>query len=67
MGAGENAVISILLELLLAGAGTLLVIDEIELGLHAKAQKEFITVLKEICRSNKCQEICSTHSDIILS
>ena len=67
MGAGENAVISILLELLLAGAGTLLVIDEIELGLHAKAQKEFITVLKEICRSNKCQVICSTHSDIILS
>ena len=46
MGAGENAVISILLELLLAGAGTLLVIDEIELGLHAKAQKEFITILK---------------------
>lgn len=67
MGAGENAVISILLELLLAGPGTLLVIDEIELGLHARAQKEFITVLKEICCNNKCQVICSTHSDIILS
>lgn len=67
MGAGENAVISILLELLLAGPGTLLVIDEIELGLHAKAQKEFIQVLKEICNNYKCQVICSTHSDIILS
>ncbi len=67
MGAGENAVISILLELLSAGMGSLMVIDEIELGLHAKAQHEFIRVLKEICLSNKCQIICSTHSDIILN
>ncbi|MBC3515213.1 ATP-binding protein [Neobittarella massiliensis] len=67
MGAGENAVISILLELLIAGSGSLLVIDEIELGLHAKAQREFIKILKEICYKNKCQVICSTHSDIVLS
>ena len=67
MGAGENAVISILLDLLIAGPGTLLVIDEIELGLHAKAQREFIRILKELCKINKCQVICSTHSDIILS
>lgn len=67
MGAGENAVISILLDLLSAGPGTLLVIDEIELGLHAKAQREFIAILKEICREYKCQVICSTHSDIVLS
>lgn len=66
MGAGENAVISILLELLCAGPGALMVIDEIELGLHAKAQNEFIKVLKEICKLNKCQIICSTHSDIVL-
>lgn len=67
MGAGENAVVSILLDLLCAGPGTLMVIDEIELGLHAKAQKEFIQILKEICKANKCQVICSTHSDIILN
>lgn len=66
MGAGENAVFTILLELLTAGPGALMVIDEIELGLHAKAQKEFIRVLKEICKDNKCQIICSTHSDIVL-
>lgn len=66
MGAGENAVISILLELLCAGQGALMVIDEIELGLHARAQNEFINVLKELCKLNKCQIICSTHSDIIL-
>ncbi len=67
MGAGENAVISILLDLLLAGPGALMVIDEIELGLHAKAQKEFIQVLKEICSDQKCQIICSTHSSIVLN
>ncbi len=67
MGAGENAVISILLELLNAGPGSLMVIDEIELGLHVKAQKKFIEVLKEICLANKCQIICSTHSDIVLN
>ncbi|BAL00214.1 hypothetical protein OBV_30150 [Oscillibacter valericigenes Sjm18-20] len=67
MGAGENDVVSILLDLLSAGQGTLMVIDEIELGLHAKAQAEFIRVLKEICKENKCQIICSTHSDIILN
>jgi len=66
MGTGENAVISILLELLRAGNGSLMVIDELELGLHAKAQHEFVQVLKEICNKNKCQIICSTHSDIIL-
>lgn len=67
MGAGENAVISILLELLCAGPGSIMIIDELELGLHAKAQSEFIKVLKEICKSNKCQIICSTHSDIVLN
>lgn len=67
MGAGENAAISILLDLLSAGPGALMVIDEIELGLHAKAQKEFIVVLKEICKSQKCQIICSTHSSVVLA
>lgn len=32
-----------------------------------RQQKEFIKVLKEICKKNKCQVICSTHSDIVLS
>jgi len=66
MGAGENAVFSILFELLNAGKGALLIIDEIELGLHAKAQKIFIDELKSICRTNECQIICSSHSNIIL-
>ena len=40
MGAGENAVLYLLLELLSAGIGALIVIDEIELGLHVQAQKD---------------------------
>jgi len=66
MGAGENAVLSMLYEILSAGEGALIVIDEIELGLHASAQSRFIGVLKEICNDNHCQIVCSTHSKWIL-
>lgn len=62
MGAGESAVFEILLTIFLAGEGCLLVIDEIELGLHEHAQKRFIDVLKELCMELKCQIICITHS-----
>lgn len=66
MGAGENAVFSILIELFLAGNGSLIVIDEIELGLHAEAQKRLIAELKQLCKEFHCQIICSTHSSHII-
>ncbi len=66
MGAGENAIFSILIELFLAGKGSLIVIDEIELGLHAEAQKRMIAELKQLCKEFHCQIICSTHSGHIL-
>lgn len=66
MGAGESAIFSILTALFEAGKGTLLIIDEIELGLHEKAQKRLIQELKELCNKLHCQIICSTHSAIIL-
>lgn len=66
MGAGESAVFNILVSLFEAGPGTLLVVDEIELGLHEKAQKKLIEELKNICNELHCQIICSTHSPIIL-
>ena len=66
MGAGENAVFSLLIELFSAGKNTLLVIDEIELGLHESAQKRLIQELKELCLELHCQIICSTHSSTIL-
>ena len=66
MGAGENAVFSLLIELFSAEKGCLLVIDEIELGLHESAQKRLISELKKLCWERKCQIICSTHSSTIL-
>lgn len=66
MGAGENAVFSLLIELFSAGRNTLLVIDEIELGLHESAQKRLINELKKLCVELHCQVICSTHSSVIL-
>lgn len=66
MGAGENAVLCFLLEILNAGNGALIVVDEIELGLHVQAQVKLIEELKKICQKYKCQIICSTHSQYVL-
>lgn len=67
MGAGESAVFEILITLFAAGPGCLLVIDEIELGLHERAQQRLIEVLKELCLERKCQVICTTHAYEILA
>jgi hypothetical protein len=66
MGAGEGSVFEILTALFAAGAGTLLVIDEIELGLHELAQVRLMDELKKLCLEMKCQVICSSHSHAIL-
>ena len=66
MGAGENAVFSLLIEIFSAGKNSLIVVDEIELGLHEEAQKRLIYELKKICIKLHCQIICSTHSAKIL-
>lgn len=62
MGAGENALFEIFSTIYAAGAGTLLVLDEIELGLHAEAQRRFIDRLKDVCLEMYVQVICTTHS-----
>lgn len=62
MGAGENALFEIFSTLYSAGQGALLVIDEIELGLHAEAQRKFIEQLKKACFEMQTQIICTTHS-----
>lgn len=66
MGAGENAIFSLLIELFAAGKNALIVVDEIELGLHEEAQRKFILELKKLCKELHCQIICSTHSSTIL-
>lgn len=66
MGAGENALFDIMSTILAAPKGLLVVVDEIELGLHESAQRRFIEELKTLCNSRKIQVICTTHSPTIL-
>ena len=66
MGAGESAVFEIFVALFETGRGSLLVIDELELGLHERAQIRFVNELKKLCDELHCQVICSTHSHVIL-
>ncbi|PPV05249.1 AAA domain [Xanthomonas bromi] len=62
MGAGENALFEIFSNIYAAGEGALFVLDEIELGLHSRAQKLFMRKLKEVCKETSTQIICTTHS-----
>jgi predicted ATPase len=66
MGSGECSVITILSRLQNMPVGGLLVIEEIELGLHAEAQARLVEVLVRICDARKLQVICTTHSEVIL-
>ena len=62
MGAGENALFEIFSTIYSCGNGALLVMDEVELGLHAEAQRRFIERLKDVCLETHTQVICTTHS-----
>lgn len=62
MGAGESALFEIFSTIYSAGKGALLVLDEVELGLHAEAQRKFIDRLKDVCLEMNTQVICTTHS-----
>ena len=62
MGAGENALFEIFSTIYSCGSGALLVMDEVELGLHAEAQRRFIERLKDVCIDTQTQVICTTHS-----
>jgi predicted ATPase len=67
MGAGENALFELFFTLHSCPQGSLIVIDEIELGLHAQAQTKFIEELKSICKNRFLQIIATTHSPTALS
>jgi ABC-type Mn2+/Zn2+ transport system ATPase subunit len=62
MGAGEDTLISLLYLLQKVPNGALLVIEEIELGLHPSAQKKLAEVILEIASEKQLQIICSSHS-----
>ena len=66
MGAGENALINILATIYSCQQSLLLVIDEIELGLHEEAQIRLVRELNKLCSERHLQVICTTHSPVIL-
>ncbi|MFN9558116.1 MAG: ATP-dependent nuclease, partial [Dolichospermum sp.] len=66
MGAGEHSLFELFSTLNQCPKGSLILIDEIELGLHGKAQESLIKELKNICEERKVQIICTTHSSSIL-
>ena len=66
MGAGEHSLFELFSIIYECPNGSLILIDEIELGLHEKAQENLIQELKEVCKKRKFQIICTTHSSRIL-
>ncbi|MBM0743374.1 AAA family ATPase [Phormidium sp. CLA17] len=66
MGAGEHSLFELFSIIYECPDGSLILIDEIELGLHEKAQENLIKELKEVCKKRKFQIICTTHSSRIL-
>lgn len=66
MGAGESALFEIFYTLHSCPKASLIVIDEIELGLHSSAQIKFIEELKILCLKKKLQIIATTHSPTAL-
>ncbi len=66
MGAGEEALFELFSIIKELPDGSLVLIDEIELGLHEEAQGRLIEELKILCDERKFQVICTTHSPRIL-
>lgn len=66
MGGGESSVIVLLSRLQAIPVGSLVVIEEIELGLHAEAQVRLMEVLLGYCLNRRLQVICTTHSEAVI-
>jgi predicted ATPase len=66
MGAGENTLFEIFSIIYACEGSLLLVIDEIELGLHEEAQVRLIRELKELCGTRHIQIVCTTHSPRVI-
>lgn len=66
MGAGESAVINLLHEISSAPANSLIVIDEIELGLHPAALAKLPDALFRLCQARNHQLICTSHSEVFI-
>lgn len=66
MGAGEDVLLELLYYLQVSPKGSLIVIEEIELGLHPEAQKKFAQELIKIIGKKQLQVIVSSHSSAFI-
>lgn len=66
MGAGESSLIALMNVLQRIPIGGLLIIEEIELGLHHEAQVKLAQLLINMALERSLQVICSTHSEAFL-
>lgn len=66
MGTGEDSLIGLLAKLESVPEGCLVVIEELETGLHPAAQQKATRALIEIAAARKLQVIGSTHSHHVL-
>jgi energy-coupling factor transporter ATP-binding protein EcfA2 len=66
MGGGESCMITLLHLLQNLPVGGMIVIEEIEAGLHPQAQIRLTRQLLDICKKKMLQVVCSTHSQVII-
>jgi predicted ATPase len=64
---GEEVLTKIIVDIVEAQTNSLILIDEIEIGLHPKVQRRLIQVLYHISRHYNKQFILTSHSQTILS
>lgn len=63
---GEESLINLLRDIIEAPENSLILIDELEAGLHPSIQRKLCKVLRQISWENKKQFIITTHSSTIL-
>ena len=63
---GEDVIVSMIADIVDAEENSLILIDEIEMGLHPKLQRRLMDVLYRVSRIQKKQFIITTHSYAIL-
>ncbi len=66
MGSGESCVVYLLHALHNLPRGGLMVVEEVESGLHPEAQIRLARILIRLCLRRQVQVICSTHSEAFL-
>lgn len=64
---GEDVVTRLIIDIIEAPRNALIVIDELEVGLHPKIQRRLVDVINHIARNDNKQFIITTHSPTLLS